>query len=374
MTWKRCLAIVATLAGAWIDVCGATHSFGQDLTVPGPEANGLASQVGGYLVRTRRRTELIAMSLPKRVEKLVRRTAAEDADFYPTFHAISGPDSQGRLVYIEDHFFVADTKTRRHLLKQIQIDGTGDTTYFSRPGSAMWACTAAGNGEIGTHLGLSPVGGKIALVSGLKARQMPKALLREGRIEIWDAEKKLRLDVTAEAMNQPLSWFPDGKRLAYVKLVARDSLDRTSPGMEAFGKYFGESWAEVPAVYVLDVTSGTSSFLHVGWTPVVSCDGNEVYIGGWNAQSRFSWLRYDLESRKSAAVEWQGDAGGPIAVPTKTLVLYKGLPTETSENAVDLTERPMISLKVATINSRDFQTLVRDYDPHDLASFGRSLF
>jgi hypothetical protein len=356
-----------------VAVCVTTHSFAQDLTVPGPEANGLASQVDGYLVRTRRRTELIAMSLPKRVEKLVRRTAAEDADFYPTFHAISGPDSQGRLVYIEDHFFVADTKTRRHLLKQIQIDGTGDTTYFSRAGSAMWACTAAGNGEIGTHLGLSPVGGKIAFVSGLKAKQMPKALLHEGSIEIWDAEKKLRLDATAEAINQPLSWFPDGKRLAYVKLAARDSLDKASAGMEAFGKYFGEAWADVPAIYILDVTSGRSSFLHVGWTPVVSCDGKEVYVGGWDIQSRFSWLCYNLESRKSTAADWQGDAGGPIAIPTKTLVLFKGLPTATSKQAVDLTERRMISLKVATTNSRNFQTLVRDFDPRDLVSFGRPL-
>ena len=69
--------IVALAVGWWL--YGTTPLFSQDLTIRGPEANGLAVQVSGCLVRTRRRTELIAMSLPKRVEKLVRRTAAEDA-------------------------------------------------------------------------------------------------------------------------------------------------------------------------------------------------------------------------------------------------------------------------------------------------------
>lgn len=44
----------------------------------------------------------------------------------PTIHALSGPDAEGRVGYIEDHFFVEDKKDQRHLLKVLRLDGTQD--------------------------------------------------------------------------------------------------------------------------------------------------------------------------------------------------------------------------------------------------------
>ena len=70
--------------------------------------------------------------------------AAKNRADMPNIHSLSGPDSEWRVAYIEDHFFVADEKNRRHLLKVIQLDGTEDTDLFSRPGDTMW-----GHGEIG---------------------------------------------------------------------------------------------------------------------------------------------------------------------------------------------------------------------------------
>jgi hypothetical protein len=64
---------------------------------------------------------------------------------------MSGPDTEERIAYIEDHFFVANEKNRRDLLKTIRLDGTNDTELFSRPGDAMWA-TSGGRGEIGDDL------------------------------------------------------------------------------------------------------------------------------------------------------------------------------------------------------------------------------
>jgi hypothetical protein len=95
----------------------------------------------------------------------------------PTIHALSGPDAEGRIAYIEDHFFVADEKNRRHLLKTIRLDGTHATELFSRPGDAMWA-KSPGHGEIGDDLALSPVGGRVAFLSGLVNTQMPGVFAR----------------------------------------------------------------------------------------------------------------------------------------------------------------------------------------------------
>ena len=52
-----------------------------------------------------------------------RRPAVNQIDM-PTIHALSGPDIEGRIAYIEDHFFVANQKNRRHVLKTIRLDGT----------------------------------------------------------------------------------------------------------------------------------------------------------------------------------------------------------------------------------------------------------
>jgi hypothetical protein len=189
----------------------------------------------------------------------------------------------------------------------------------------------------------------------------------------------MMLDVTARALNQPMSWFPDGKRLAFVKLVGRDELPKHAIGLAEFGGYFGESWNAIPSIYVLNIESGQTSFLHVGWTPVVSGDGKAVLVGGWDNRSKFSWNCYRLDSGESLPVQWPGDAGGAIALPADNIVLYKGLPTaggpleSTKNNNEHRGPKFMIALNVALIGSDGFQTVVADFDPRDLVSFGRVL-
>ena len=164
-------------------------------TVDGPESKVLATRLSGYVVRTRAPGEIVALTLSTFQQSIVRPAAPADVDLYPTIHALSGPDDDGRIAYIEDHFFVADEKDQKHLLKTIKLDGTADMEIFSRRGSAMWAATAAGGGEIGMCLALAPSGGKVAFLSELSDKQMPNALLYEGKIEIWDVAKKIRLDL-----------------------------------------------------------------------------------------------------------------------------------------------------------------------------------
>lgn len=376
---STCISVLRLVVEAVILlVCiGPQCATPQDLTIKGPESKDIAPRITGYVISTKSRSDLVALSLPEMNETLVRRTAAPSAELYPTIHAISGPDSSGRILYVEDHFFVANDAERKHILKTIQVDGKRENDVFTRPGSAMWAATRAGRGEIGNHLALAPSGGKAALLSGLAERQMKKALLHEGNIEIWDVEKKQKFDVATKAIDQPMSWFPDGKRLAYSKLVPRDELPAEAIGLAEFGTYFGESWPEVPAIFVLDLERGKSSFLHVGWTPIVAYDGNDVLIGGWDSHARFSWRRFVVESQKSITIKWPGDAGGAVSMPYENVVLYKGLPTagaplKFTENNSELRgEKLMLTLKVARINSEDFQTIVPEFDARDLVSFGR---
>ena len=68
---------------------------------------------------------------------------------------------------------------------------------------------------------------------------MPKAFLNVGKLEIWDVLRKKPLAVDTKALNEPMSWFPDGKRLAYVRLVPRNQLLDPPLGLDEFGKYGG---------------------------------------------------------------------------------------------------------------------------------------
>jgi hypothetical protein len=176
-----------------------------------------------------------------------------------------------------------------------------------------------------------------------------------------------------------MSWFPDGKRLVSVKLVPRDQLPNPPLGLEAFGKYAGKSWDEVPAVYVLDIQSGTSTFLHVGWTPIVSSDGKMVLVGGWDDQMEFTWRRVTVPDRRSVPVRWPGDAGGAIAAPCEDVVLYWGLPTTgapikyTKHNSMfHGGPKLMLTLKLALFDTNRFQTMALEINPRSLVSFGRS--
>src|SRR5262249_7248166 len=150
-------------------------------------------------------------------------------------------------------------------------------------------------------------------------------------------------------------------------------------GLEAFGKYGGKSWDEVPAVYMLDIQSGTSTFLHVGWTPIVSSDGKMVLVGGWNDQMEFTWRRVTLSNRRSVPVRLPGDAGGAIAAPSEDIVLYWGLPTTgapikyTRHNSLfHGGPKLMLTLKVAVFDTNQFQTVAPEINPRSLVSFGSS--
>jgi hypothetical protein len=339
-------------------------------TVEGPEAADFVKRLKGYIV-TNDTGELTAVSLPDRRTHVVRRLVWNAEGTGPTIHSVSGPDRVGRVAYVEDYYFVKTEKEQRHLLKTVHIDGTNDSEVFSRPGSAMWAT----NGEIGSYLALAPTAGRVAFISQVVSRQMPGALLSLGHIEIWRLDEKAGSDSGIIALDEPMSWFPDGERLAYSTLVARKDLPPHVGGLKEFGNYFGNSWDDIPAIYIYDVKSKENTLFHVCWQPVVSHDGQTVLVGGWGAED-FGWYRVDVATRKSTPLKLPGAVGNVIGTAPDDGILYVGLPTAgspirfTENNSALRGPKQMLTVKIADKEGKRFQTIIPFIDPRSVASFG----
>ena len=264
---------------AWIVVLTAlagAHAAGQ-------EADTLPPVPTGYLLVSQRGCGIEAIQLPTLERKIVRPATPENRDDGSSVHAMSGPDSAGRIAYVEDQSWGPNETDARYLLKTIRLDGTHDTTLFSHPGTALWS-TTLGNGQIGSHLALSPVGGRVAFHTDLTYVHMPTAALFVGSIEIWNIDSKLSVKRDVNAIDAPLAWFPDGKRLAYVKLA--DPREGAVRRDDSFARRF-RNWKKIPCVFVWDVDAGTETFLHVGSRLIVSQDGRFVFISEYDD----AWVR-----------------------------------------------------------------------------------
>jgi hypothetical protein len=233
------------------------HAEPKAKTVRGPETQRLLAAVDRPLVFEGTHGAIEILEHDQAKSRIVRPLPDPQAKDIPTIHSLSGPDEEGRIAYVEDHFFVANDANRRHALKSVRVDGAGDTEYFSRPGDAMWALSPAGKGEIGTFVALAARGGSVALLSRLEPKQMPEALLHVGRLEIWNLDSRAGRSTSVRALDQPMSWFPDGKRLAYSKLVPRDELAPKSPGIDPFGQYFALQQAGLVTLVMCCVTAMT---------------------------------------------------------------------------------------------------------------------
>lgn len=361
------IGAMATCAGLLI----AAVSLGQ--SVEGPETEEFAENLKGWII-TNDTGDITALSVSEKKSQVVFHPQRTKDGMGPVIHSISGPDSKGRVAYVLDYFFVSTAKEERHVLKTVQLDGSGDTELFARPGSAMWATSAAGNGEIGSHLALAPIGDRVAFISHTVSRQMPMALLTLGNIEIWDATAKSGHLIEVSALDEPMSWFPDGQHLAYATLVKRSELPLEASGLELFGTYYGKAWDEIPAIFIYDVTSKKSRFLHVGWQPVVSADGKSVLVGGYAADD-FRWVRADSETGRSTPINLPGVVGAVIATVGE-LTCYVGLPTAgakielTKNNSPLRGPKEMLTIKVSDDSGKKFKTLSPSIDPRSQASFG----
>lgn len=225
---------------------------------------------------------------------------------------------------------------------------------------------------IGEYLALSPSRGRVAFLSGLERERTPRPAhyLEIGRLEIWELTKKSGKTTDVVAIDSYLSWFPDCKRLAYVAMVTNAQANLNSGELGAFGKSY-RAWKNVPVVHIVDLETGKKTALHVGWRPLVSSDGKSILVHDEHGQKRI----VDADTGKSRAVQWPGSDGRAIAFLQNKYVLFWSWPTKGSP--VRYTDRgsrgprQMLSLKVADVETGQFQTVVPHLHPRAEVSFGK---
>jgi hypothetical protein len=172
------------------------------------------------------------------------------------------------------------------------------------------------------------------------------------------------------ALDRGMSWFPDGKRLAYSGLATHDVVVAQNPGAMIEGGF--AQWPKIPSVMLLDLASGENRFLAVGWDPIVSTDGRFILYSDLTGIHR----EFDLETGTARPVEWPGDWGGPVAYVGPDLVAYWGLPTTGMPAQLEDPDRPLFAplgratLKVAHLKTGKFATILGPVDPRWSVSYG----
>lgn len=302
-------------------------------TMSGPETREVINRATGCVIMDRPVGGIIAIRL-RTLEEIVVQAPRVG---YPAITAVGGPDDEGWVIFVEDHM-----EPQSHTLKAIKLDGTGAKEIFTRPGSTIW------DHPIGTPA-LAPRGGRIAVLTQPPATRRPFAPpIVTGPLEIWNIAEKTGRETGITALNRGLSWFPDGKRLAYVE-----------PG-------------DPVMVSILDVETGERRPLHKGMNPIVSTDGASVLVNA----ARDGNLLIDVGTGASRRIDWPGNWRGPVALLGGDLLLYRGLPTAgtpaklTEHNSPFVGPKATGSLKLAELASGRFLTVVSDLDPRSEISFG----
>ena len=291
---------------------------------------------------------IIAIHLPT-----YSKVAVFSAPRASAIHRFSEPDAEGQVAFIESYLKAGDAVTG-HSLRVIKLMDRTEIELFHRPFDALWS------GITGQSLALAPVGGRVALVGKLAAVKQGNRSFDVGPLEIWDIKKGTGLETGIIAVDKGLSWFPDGKRLAYVELISKDEVIHIPSDSDDVEVDFLK-WDKVPAVQVLETDTGKKTFIHVGFYPKVSANSQTVLVRDLNN----GYTLVDVATRRSKPVQLPGDWQGPIALLDGNLILYRGLPTEGAAPRYVLrgsmgTNRwvPMGSVKLADLYTGKFQTIV----------------
>lgn len=304
---------------------------------------------------------ILAISLPDLKKTVVRRV---QKDRETGIYAIAGPDDSGKIAFLS---FLDDYRMGKSFeLKTIDLDGNGEETIFTRPGSVIW------DDVVGESISMSPHGGLVALLQGkLSHQQLPDAYLAKGKLQIWDVGSKEAIETDIDALDDGLSWFPTGKQLAYVELIPRSAVGQLNLANRLEDAVSFKSWDYLPVVHIWDVESKTKRPVAIGWRPVVATDGSGIVISDLANNSDF----VDLKGHKTRRITWPGHWGDAIAFFPGEKIIHIGLPTAGSKprwikHGSFRVGSPMVAAKIAEIGTRKFLTIEPVVDPRDTLSFG----
>src|SRR5437762_3454464 len=101
------VALIITASG-----CNPVSNNPAPQTVIGQESAALLPTVSGYIVMDRPPGGIVAVRLPDLQEIVVRNSSPPGQQLFPMVHTVSGPDEDGRIVYID-----SDMLQKRHWLR-----------------------------------------------------------------------------------------------------------------------------------------------------------------------------------------------------------------------------------------------------------------
>jgi len=338
-------------------------------------ASSFGLRIDGHIVWATPRGGIMAVALPSLREFVVRRAAPPGAAEFTTVHALSGPDSLGRIAWIEGPFSTAPE--RKHRLKTMRVDGSEETVVFERPGGALLAASPAGRCEVGHHLALAANGRRVALLRSLAPRQMPGELLQVGQIEIWDLHAKEALAANVAALDEPMAWTPDGECLLYAALVPRAVIPPRGAGSRPVGD-FERGWDMVPAIHALDVGSGRSTFLFAGRrvaTVGPSQIGDAAWVASWESAERIRWQLVETLTAEDLMVFPPPWTHAVLGAPRSYLLVFAGpaagAPQRSTQHYSPLSgPKPPWAVQIADLRGTEVQTIVPEIDPRLPVSFG----
>lgn len=319
---KRTIAAILILRSLGCALAQPAPATMPDIpTVTGPESQELVRQVRGRILMTEPLGGITMLELPELRESPLRARTPSDAQQIWCAHALAGPEDSGRVALVDGNMM-----SKRHRLAVMQLGSGKSRILFERRGDPLW------DHVISSHIALTSAGPKVAIITPLGRRQMPGALHYEGPIEVWDIDlgNSQRFDV--RALDERLAWLPDGRRIVFARLVPREKLPM--PELDGFLSFYRD-WPMIPAIHLLDTTTGKVSLIHPGRSPIVSPDGKQMLVMGESDQvepdarnRRWAalWRLVACDGTSSKPVELHGD-GFPLALLNDGIYLTLAQPT-----------------------------------------------
>jgi hypothetical protein len=295
---------------------------------------------------------IVTIAFPSHRLSTLRSVSDTSRDDYPAIYAISEPSRAGHIVYVKE---IAD----QYYVNRIDLNGHNERTVFSRHGAPL-----LGDGSLGESISLSNTHDNLALLTDMRDVQMqnPPTLLSAGSLKICDIDSSQIRRAGIVVLDEGVSWFPDGRRLACVQLFPRKQVLHP----ESFGTNFG-GWTSLPVVCILDTSNGKETVLGVGWHPVVSTNGENVIIHDGHFRPRI----VSATTGRSSVINVPGLFMYVIGMEGD-LVIYWALPTAgtprkfTKFNSPLSSSKQMPSIKVARLNSDKFETILQGADVRDM--------